>query len=176
MKTVLIAAGHSNSDPGAVAGERREATIAVETRNLTAGLLSKMGVSVIMDGAANDNWPLSEAIKLAKKSDLAVEIHFNASSDPKASGVECISLADKKPLAQRISAAIRSVTGAKLRGDNGWIDQSQSQHSRLGFVADGRGIIIEVCFITNPFELAKFDSSKQLLARTLAEILYREII
>jgi N-acetylmuramoyl-L-alanine amidase len=176
MKKILISAGHSNTDPGAVAGERREATIAVEMRNLIAGYLQKQGAAVMTDGADNDNLPLSEAIKLAKKCDLAIEIHCNASENTTASGVECISLPDKKELAQKISASIRSITGSKLRGDSGWIDQSKSQHSRLGFVADGRGIIVELFFLSNPFELAKYDSSKLLLARTIADTIYSEAI
>lgn len=126
---------------------------------------------MVTDGAGDVNRPLPEAIALAKKCDFAVELHFNASSNPSANGVEAISLPDKKEFAQKLAACVAGTMRAKLRGEAGWIDQSKSQHSRLGFVQDGKGIILELCFLSNDMELASFQTYRNLIARNLADMI-----
>lgn len=97
------------------------------------------------------------------KQGRAIEIHCNAASNPAATGVECIGLHKDKELCQRISAAISSITGGKLRGDKGWIDQSQSARGKLGFVSAG-GVIIELFFLSNADDLSRYESVKWLIA------------
>jgi len=63
---------------------------------------------------------------------------------------------DKK-LAQDLSKAVADVFGSRLRGDNGWIDQSQSARGKLGFISNG-GFIVELGFISNEAELAQFNA------------------
>lgn len=168
---ILVSAGHSNTDPGAVVAGQTEADYAVELRNLISDRLTVLGIPHLTDGGGSVNRPLTEAIKLAKTCEIAVEIHCNAAANPQAGGVECISLPEHKQLAQQLAAACAGVLHARLRGVGGWIDQTQSQHSRLGFVADGRGLILEVGFLTNPLELAAMQIYKALLARKIANIL-----
>lgn len=170
---ILLSAGHSNSDPGAVAGNRHEAAIAVEFRNIVAGKLRASGVDVKTDGVGTENLPLVEAIRMARSAQLAVEFHCNAAANPAARGVECISLPDKRDLSQRLSAAIASVLGAPVRGDAGWIDQSKSARGKLGFVQAG-GIIVELFFLSNPAELAAYDAKKWLVAQAVADVLRGE--
>lgn len=172
MTRILISAGHSNTDPGAISGSIKESEVAVEMRNLVAARLKNMGVyDIITDGTGSDNKTLKEAIRLAKESKLAIEFHCNSVVDARANGVESIALSDKKELAQRLSACVSSVLGFKLRGEGGYIDQSKSQHKKLGFVQDGNGIIVELVFLSNPIELAKFQTMKLLLANTLAGVI-----
>ena len=117
----IITAGHSNTDPGAVGNGYREADIALVMRELVAMKLRQRGHTVTTDGGGKTNLPLSEAVKLAKQGDIAVEIHCNASHSPTARGVETIALPKDRALAQRISQSIAAVTGQRLRGDAGWI-------------------------------------------------------
>jgi len=167
MKTLLISAGHSDQDPGAVSGLHTEAKLALELRDLIVEELKTTAIKVLTDGTEGQNLALKEAIFLAKQVDLAVELHFNAAGSAFAQGVESISLPAKKEISQKLSASISSVLGSRLRGDSGWIDQSQSARGKLGFVQAG-GIIVEVCFITNTMEMEYYQLNKAKLAHVLA--------
>ncbi|QOD85187.1 N-acetylmuramoyl-L-alanine amidase [Chromobacterium haemolyticum] len=167
---ILVSAGHSNVDPGAVANGYREADIAAEFRNLVAHELRQAGVEVLTDGEGSDNKPLAEAVKLAGGVGLAVEFHCNAAVNPQARGVESISLPAKRDISRRISAAIAGVMASPLRGDQGWIDQSKTPRGRLAFVNAG-GVIVELFFISNPAELATYQAKKPELARAVAAVL-----
>lgn len=174
MKTILISAGHSALDPGAVSGSQTEAKLALELRDLIAKELISPDLRILTDGKTGQNLPLKDAMGLIAKTDLAIEIHFNAAASLFAGGVESISLAKLKSASQKISASISAVLGTRLRGDSGWIDQSKSARGKLGFVEAG-GIIIEVCFITNTEELAVYQKQKQRLAEVLAS-LFKELV
>lgn len=167
-KQVLLSAGHSNADPGACANGLTESAIAVELRNLVAGLLRSAGVDVVTDGVGSENQPLSQVIKMIAGKTLAIEIHCNAAANPSATGVECISLPGSKMIAKRLAAVTAGALGLKMRGDAGWIDQSQSARGKLAFVQNG-GLILEVMFISNQADSAAYQSRKTVLARALAE-------
>lgn len=167
MAKLLISAGHSDKDPGAVAGSVTEAKLALELRDLIVKEMSDSEVTIITDGRQGENLPLRDAISQIPGTDLAVEIHFNAAGAAFAQGVEAISLPEKKGISQKISASISSVLGSRLRGDSGWIDQSLSARGKLGFVNAG-GIIVEVCFITNTMEMQHYQANKAKLARVLS--------
>ncbi|MBN3003343.1 N-acetylmuramoyl-L-alanine amidase [Chromobacterium alkanivorans] len=167
---ILVSAGHSNVDPGAVANGYREADIAAEFRNLVAHELRQAGADALTDGEGSDNKPLAEAVKLAGGVGLAVEFHCNAAVNPQARGVESISLPATRDVSRRISAAIAGVLGSPLRGEQGWIDQSKTPRGRLAFVNAG-GVIVELFFISNAAELATYQAKKTELARAVAAVL-----
>lgn len=60
--------------------------------------------------------------------------------------------------------------GSRLRGDNGWIDQSKSARGRLAYVNAG-GLIVELGFISNEDELARFNARYWLAAKAVAKVL-----
>lgn len=163
----LISAGHGGGDPGACANGRREADIALDMRDLTATALMEMRHAVSTDGGRGENLPLKQALALVRGHDLAVELHCNASVSILASGVEVISSPGQKPIAQRIARSIAMVTGQRLRGEAGWIDVSQSAHSRLAFVQAG-GLIVEMVFISNVSDTTHFLSLKDKVAQAIA--------
>ena len=164
-----VTAGHSDKDPGACANGYKEADLAVWLRDIVASKLRQLGHTVIEDGVDGQNQPLNTAISLIKGSDKAIEIHFNAAS-ASAKGVETISLPKDKALSQELSQAIAEVLETSVRGQNGWIDQSQSHRGKLGYVSAG-GIIVEIAFITNPVEMAMYESRKWLVASAIARVL-----
>lgn len=159
MFDYFVSAGHSNADPGAVRGAVKEADIAVAVRNAVAEKLRSHGKTVTTDGVGQVNEPLADAIKRIKTARISIEIHCNASDNPAANGAETIALPNQKKLAQALSASIAQALGTKVRGDSGWIDQSQSARGRLGFVNNG-GLIVELFFLSNPKELASFNVYK----------------
>lgn len=182
MKTIFIAAGHSNVDPGAVAPavrdankkiikpERREADIAVEMRNMVSFYLSQAGVNHGLDGKGTQNLPLNQSAAAAKKYQIAVEFHCNAAASPTATGCETLSNDNDLRLANAICNAISSVFKIRNRGAKG---ESSGQHHRLAFVQAG-GIIVELLFISNPSDVAKYDAYKWLCAKAIAEALIAE--
>lgn len=171
---ILLSAGHSNADPGAVANGAKESDIAVEARNIVRQKLEAAGYLAVSDGSGKDNQPLAQAVRLISGKTLAVEFHCNAAVNPLAGGVECISLPSLRDESQKISAAIAGAMGIKMRGDNGWIDQTKSARGRLAFVAAG-GIIVELFFLSNPAELKTWQDKKWLICQAIADAI-KEII
>ena len=169
MKTFVITAGHSNTDPGAVAFGRKEADIAVDMRNMVAHYLTAAGHTVITDGDRRDNKSLNEAVKLIPKGVVAVEFHCNAAT-PAAKGVELLAAEKHKAISKQIASAIAKVLETTIRGEGGWKPENSGQHSRLAYVQGG-GIICETFFITNATELAAWDAKKWLCAKAVAQAL-----
>ena len=172
-KAYLISAGHSDTDCGAVNGKVTEAQLVTELRNIVVKKLKERGVkNVITDGEGSENQPLSKAIKLITNR-IAYEFHFNAAENKGACGVETISQPRDVTMSQKISQAIAGVLGTKVRGDKGFITQTHSQHSRLGYVMAG-GTIVEVCFISNDKELANYQAKKYLVAEAFVKAILGE--
>jgi N-acetylmuramoyl-L-alanine amidase len=167
---VTVTAGHSNTDPGAVNGKYKEAELVSQFRNAVAYYLREAGIQYKTDGVGTINQNLNAAIKLIKGSSVAVEFHMNAATSKQANGIETIALPKDKKLAQDLSKAVADVFGSRLRGDNGWIDQSQSARGKLGFISNG-GLIVELGFISNEEELARFNARYWLAAKAVAKVL-----
>ena len=167
---VTVTAGHSNTDPGAVNGKYKEADLVVNFRNAVAFYLREAGIQYKTDGVGTLNHNLNAAIKLIKGSSVAVEFHMNAATSKQANGVETIALPKDKKLAQDLSKAVADAFGSRLRGDNGWIDQSQSARGKLGFISNG-GLIVELGFISNEAELAAFQARYWIAAKAVAKVL-----
>jgi len=169
---ITVTAGHSNKDPGAVNGKFKEAELVTKFRNAVAHYLSEAGVAIKTDGIGTLNQDLNAAIKLIKGSSVAVEFHMNAASNKQAYGVETIALPKDKKLAQNLSKVVADAFGSRLRGDNGWIDQSQSARGKLGFISNG-GLIVELGFISNEAELAQFNAKYWSAAKAVAMVLIK---
>lgn len=170
---ILLSAGHSDTDPGAVNAQgRKEADIARDMRNMVALYLQRdTNYRITTDGVSMTNKPLREAVKLVGKGkhDIAIEFHCNAFNSSKAKGVEALASTDDKELSQRLCKAVSEVLDTPVRGsEGGWKSEGSGQHSRLAFVRAG-GIILELFFITNPQELEMWDAKKWLVAREVAK-------
>lgn len=167
MSTYLISAGHGGTDPGAVANGYREADVCLALRDLVAARLRELRHTARTDGGTGINWTLAQALPLIKGTDLAVELHCNAAANHAATGVEVIALPKHKTIAQRLAKAIAAETGQRLRGEVGWIDQSQSARGRLAFVNAG-GLIVELVFISNPGDMQRFMEARERVALAIA--------
>lgn len=166
---ITVTAGHGAGDPGAVAptGET-EAALMTELRDLVAHKLRDAGHTVKTDGARWQNLPLVHALTLVPGSDVAIELHTNSFGSSSAVGVEVISLPTQKELARTIARRIAHILETPVRGAGGWIDQAQSARGRLGFVRAG-GLVVECFFLSNPEELAKYQSRKWLVASAIVD-------
>nr|DAR25194.1 MAG TPA: Cell wall hydrolase autolysin [Caudoviricetes sp.] len=173
LTKIVITAGHSNTDPGAVYDGNKEADYAADMRNYVAYYLRNWGFDVVTDGEGRVNAPLAQAVRLIPGSDLAVEFHLNASTNKTAKGIEVLCRDNRRQTAQNIAKAIQSVTGSTLRGDNGWKPEDSGQHKRLAFVSAG-GLIVELGFISNFTEMKTLMDKRWLVAKAIAEAIREE--
>lgn len=172
-KTILISAGHTNKpgqDRGAASPDYIEGVEALRLRDRTAELLRAKGCAVTEDGADGVNDPLKKALALARRAHTAIEYHFNAATSARASGVEVLAKPKHRQLAQAIAIAIASATGLNLRGDKGFKPDNSGQHHRLAFCEAG-GLVVEVCFISNPADMRAYAQNFERIAQNVADVL-----
>lgn len=168
---IYLSAGHYDKDPGATANGYVERDLAIELRDLIVPKLS--GYRIITD---KDSESLSQYLKRISPGDasVVVEIHFNAAT-PKATGTEVL-VADGHnkiswDLADDLSTEIASTLCIPNRGVK---TESDSHRGRLAFVRQpGACALIEVCFITNPSDMDKYEQHKEELADRIADVLKR---
>lgn len=168
-RSIVLTAGHSNTDPGACSNDEQEAKVVLGIRNAVAELLRARGISVITDGEGDENQPLSKAKKLVGQAPLAVELHLNSGAAT-SNGVECLAHADKTVQSQTIAQAVADAYGWRLRGNLGYKTADSGQHSRLAY-CDAGGIVAELFFISNASELAAYKAQPAILHDALANCL-----
>lgn len=177
-KLILVSAGHSTIPPidsGAVGGGHQEARLALNLRDAVAKILRARSLNVIEDGSDGQSEPLKKAVILARRSDVAIEIHFNA-GPPTANGVEVLAKKVDRELAQRLAKAISKAAGLKLRGsEGGYKADNSGAHHRLAFCEAG-GLIVEVCFISSASDLKKYLDNFDRVAASIAEVLHNEVL
>lgn len=164
---MFLSAGHSNTDPGAVGNGLKEADVAVEIRNIVSFYLTQMKVKHELDGTGTANLPLAATVKRSNKHAVSVEFHCNASVNAKATGCEVLCAKKDNLLAGKICDAISRTLGIKNRGVK---PENAGQHHRLAFVQAG-GMIVELFFITNKDDVDRYNGSKWLLGKAIAEVL-----
>ena len=167
-----VTAGHGDNDPGAVAGKLTERDLMAELRNLVAAKLTALGHTVRVDGKGLQNLPLIHALTLVPGAAWAIELHTNAAVNPAATGVEVVAMPGDKGRAQRLAIAIADVLGIRVRGEGGWIDQTQSARGRLAFVRAG-GMVVEAFFLSNPGDLERYLDRKDKVAEAIAAVMVR---
>lgn len=171
MKRIFLSAGHSDTDPGAVAFGRTESAIVSEFRDLVAAYLEAAKIPYARDRRAGGslNLPLKDAVKMIQAEDLAIEFHLNAASET-ATGVETLSAPKDYAFCTKLCEVIANRLHIRNRGAK---PENSGQHSRLAFVQAG-GIICELFFLTNKSDLALYDASKEKLASDIADLLAAE--
>ncbi|MFN3494876.1 MAG: N-acetylmuramoyl-L-alanine amidase [Hydrogenophaga sp.] len=170
---VTVTAGHGGTDPGNTWHGHREAHLMMELRHILAAKLRSEGHLVREDGGLGENWALSDATRLIAGSSVALELHTNASSNQKATGVEIVALPQHRELSQRIAHAVGGVLMIPTRRALGWYPHAECAAERgfqPGFSKRG-GLIVEVFFQSNPEDLRKYLERKWLVASAIARAL-----
>ena len=164
---ILISAGHSDKDPGAVYKGITEASIVTEFRDLLVARLKKETKhTIVSDGLPGKNLPLDHAINLAKVCDIAIEFHCNAGGG---TGIEVLSGLSRIHTAKNLAKCISDATELKLRGDKGYKHKSSGQHKRLGFCEVG-GLIVELFFIDNEKDMKQYNDNKTKIIDNLVNL------
>jgi N-acetylmuramoyl-L-alanine amidase len=172
---IFLGAGHGGADRGAISpdGKLKEADLALRLRDAIAEHLTARGLTVITDGKPGENRPLAASLALARAVEgPRVEIHFNSALMRGASGVEALSKSWRKTFAQRLCAAVAEATGLKLRGEQGYRPDNAGQHRKLAFCEIG-GVVLEVCFLSNPDDMRAYLANEATVAANLADALER---
>lgn len=168
-RTLFISAGHSDTDPGAAGNGITEADVVLDFRDRLADYLTDKLVFA-KDGQPGQNLPLRTAVRMAAKHDIAVEFHCNAFHDPGATGTETLNHARHDALGNDLCSAISQVLGITNRGAK---SEGSGQHSRLAFIRDGGGIIVELFFLTNPADYARYRRRLNECVAAVGQVLIR---
>lgn len=178
---IFITSGHNNSDVGAIGNGFREADLTKELRDKVVAILKAKGIQTTVD---NDNETLAQVIARLNpnESDLALDLHWNASDNPSAGGVETFipdrHTVHEKAAASELSRSIASILNIKTRGGlvgAGVKTESESARKRLGILNNEKGInlLVEMCFITNKSEMDKYQLKKDQIALMIADFLIK---
>ena len=171
---IYLSAGHNVRDEkgnGSKYGPYDEGAMAAELRNMIAANVK----GVFVD---EDTMPLSQVIndvnKKVGKVGLAIELHFNSVSDKNANGTEAVIANSASVISRNYAKKLAELTSKILETHNrGVKTEKQSGRSRLGFVRDTQcsAVILEICFLSNDYDMGQYCIKKQELAKKLAEYL-----
>lgn len=175
---IFPSAGHNPNglkpDPGAIGNGYREADLAVEFRNLVVSFLKAKKIDVITD---KDDERLGDYLKRINTGNgsVVLEFHFDAAASSSATGTTVLigNDADRldKAFAKELVEANASILGIKNRGVK---TEADSHRGSLGLMREqGTVALLEICFISNPDDLEKYEQNKMSLAHKIAEILER---
>lgn len=148
---IAVSIGHGLNDPGAVNGEYIEHLHAYMIAWHLKELIDGHEFISCFQHLAGKIKSIN-SLHSTKPLDLAVEIHFNSSTDTKANGTETLYYSTKnRPLAERISLSIASSIGLRNRG--------AIKRTNLGFLKQTNcpALIIEVLFLSSPVDTSAID-------------------
>lgn len=172
-RKIFVIAGHGGVDSGAVASVFKESELAIEFRNLIISELGKLGIKGITDSDGN---ALAQTLKwiksLLSSTSIALDIHWNAASNPNVKGSEVIVPENASRFETSIAEALLKVftdIGFKNRGVK---SELLTARKRLGWMRPvAENVLIETCFITNSQDMILFANSKNILAKRIALVL-----
>lgn len=176
---VFISAGHNSksktikTDPGAVNKDGvKEGDLTIEFRDLVKHELDLLGVKYTSDTEEENLAMYLSRIQTGSAS-VVVEYHFDASDNASATGCTGLIEAEADRLdiafAKELNDTVASILGIKNRGV---ISEAESHRGRLGLMReDGLICLEEICFITNPDDLARYHLNKVPLAKAHAAII-----
>jgi len=117
VHTIMIDAGHGGKDPGARGYGLQEKDVTLRMALILGKVLKQRGYRVLYTRTTDDFIALEERTSLAnaKKADLFISVHCNASTDPGIHGLETYSLnLARTPDAVRVAARENSVTDKNI--------------------------------------------------------------
>lgn len=179
----FISAGHQNRkgtknyDCGAVGvNKRTEAAETEKIRNRVVEIIKQRGYTDIITDA--DTESLKEYLSRIKpgSGSICVEFHFNAFNG-KATGTEVVVGDEADRLDIAFASELASSTSCLLgivKRSGGVIPENKTHRGRLGLMREtGIVALVEVCFIDNPEDLAKFDKNFEELCQAYASIIIK---
>jgi N-acetylmuramoyl-L-alanine amidase len=178
---LFLSAGHNSKsttikkDPGAVNKQGiKEGDLTIEFRDLVKRELDLLGVKYISDTEEENLSMYLNRVNTGSAS-VVVEYHFDANEKPEPTG--CTGLieaeADRldRAFAKELTDSTASIFGIKNRGVK---TEAESHRGRLGLMReDGIICLVELCFISNPDDLSRYNLKKKELAKAHALIIQK---
>lgn len=179
---IFLTAGHHNNDPGAIGNGFTEADLTREIRHLIHKRITQLSptTNVWLD---DDNDPLNQVTakigQQIRDQDLVIDLHFDAFTNPKASGTTALVSTNASERSKMIGAELAGMTSTILGIPNrGVRDEKQSSRGRLAILnMKGAAVLLEIAFISNPGDMANYikndEALKYWLAEEIAQILIK---
>lgn len=176
-RKIALSAGHSNQigkDNGAVYHGRVEG---VETVNLRKDLAAKLKEQGIIANVDIDSNVTFETVKLFKEyfneHDIVIDIHFNASPNILATGVEVLIPTRYSTMEYAMAVDMASIISYTLGIRNRGVKrEDDSARGKLLFMSiNAETILIEVCFISNKTDMSRYDKNYSKLIDKLTEVI-----
>ncbi|UTA66538.1 N-acetylmuramoyl-L-alanine amidase [Emticicia sp. 21SJ11W-3] len=170
---LIITAGHNRKDPGAVYAGRNEAEETIRLRNAVTQSLREKGAQVWND---NDAWNLSQTIneirKISQPGDIICDFHFNAGG-PTATGCEVFVADDANATELALAKSlVDTIASTLIIRNRGVKRERDSQHKKLGMMRPlGLNVLVEVCFISNKYDMQQYDTFFDLLVEEITNVL-----
>lgn len=181
MRTLYLSAGHSAQDgvdQGAQGNGYSEGKLTSELRAMLVNDLKSLGITAKTD---SDYSVTGQTVRYfmsrVGKSDVAIDIHFNAAADSRAQGTEVLIPAEadvfEKGFAGAICKEIADCLNIKNRGVKTELESARKK--LLWMTIPCENILIEVCFISNLEDIRSYQDNKEKLSKRLA-ILIKEYL
>lgn len=176
-RKVFLIAGHGGKDPGALGNGYNERDLAIEFRRILDLELRRIGVFATLD--PDENF-LSQSLRWLKgkfgERDVLIDIHWNASTNPSATGSEIIVPENPSTYENLLATALlKQLTGVGFR-DRGVKNETQTARGRLALMRENaENILIEMCFITNSQDMVLYQNSKNIIAKRIAHTIKNHI-
>lgn len=176
-RRVLLSSGHSNAkdkDKGANYNGISEGELAVKLKRLIEEGLRERKIPVLCD---LDHMVTKEAVAFfdasVQPTDIAIDLHFNASASHKGTGTEAVIPDDytvkEIDLAKALTTSISEVLQIRNRGV---ITEEDTPRKQLMWMTlDCTTIILEVCFIDNMTDIDSFNAHIKQVAVTICNTL-----
>lgn len=180
--TAFLSAGHNTKglrDPGAVSGKYVEAELTEDFKKIIVPIVKGFKVNVITD---NDNERLAEYLKRIQTGagSVVLEFHFDAAANSSATGTTVLIGGDADRLDRAFATELAQATSEVLNIRNrGVISETESHRGRLGLMREqGTVALLEICFISNPLDMIKYEANKIELATRIAKIVkkYEDLV
>lgn len=157
------ASGGAGFDPGASGSGYQEYRLTEELVSMVADIVrSKYGIDVVTHGNTNYSDRQDEAE--AKECDFLVSIHFNSFNGSATGSESYIHSLHAAPG----SAELQDIMHKHLVDGLGIYDRGQKQEQFAVVGGDVPAVLLEICFIDNSSDMAKYQARKQQLAESLA--------
>jgi N-acetylmuramoyl-L-alanine amidase len=168
--SIFISAGHNLQDPGASGNGLVEAVEARKVRDKIISFISA-GYTIVSD---QDDWTLAKTMEnfATGEGSACLDIHFNA-GPVAATGVEVIhpekASVDEIHFAKALSKRLSDIMKIKDRGSK---SETETARGRLGMMREnGINLLVEICFISNPNDVAAYKAHFDELCEACANIL-----
>lgn len=173
---IFISAGHRGKGTGAI-GFIDEGAECISLRNKIVADLKSIapGATVIVD---DDKAQLSSVVnsinKQSSSQDISLDIHFNSFSNSSANGCEVLvsqfASESTRSMANGLLNVVAATLGIYSRGVK---KESAGQHNKLAMLSGikPKAMLLEVCFVSNASDAAKYQQNKDALSMNIAKYL-----